>query len=684
MATQKKRIIDTEALLKDLENVEGLSDRVRIAGYGLAAPLLRMRESQMQREIKRVAARKGKDHPEVAARKASLQRTEERRVQFDEELSRARLDQPRLTGEDSAGIYGRVAEAGKPLANMTVITYAVNERVDFTCTKENGAFALEAPAESDVIISVRTVDGAEVYRDPLPTILQPGEHRFREIDLKRSPEDPCAEPEDEGPTDDKFAMVNLVGQTEAAARGIIVTQGLILGKRSERPVDEGVGRVLEQKPEAGTVVRRGDVVSMVVASSNLVLVPNLTGLKPEEARKLLKENELKLGQVSTVSVRDDQAGLVVHQDPAPNSRLLRGGPVSIEVGDANELTVPNLIGRTAKEGKALLEKTGLQLGEVEITPISTDKAGLILEQNPAAGSRLAPGEAVSITVGRRDEVSVPNISGLPEENGVKILHEAGLTVGEVGSTPVTGEKVGIIINQNPSAGSQILRGSAVSIEVGRLDEVTVPDVIGRTEDEAVQIIKKTGLKLGTVSTTPVSTNQVGRVVGQDPGTGGRVPRGTPISITVGILEQVVVPNVGGKKLVEANKMLQKVSLKAGKIAQVPTTANKVGRVLSQNPKSGRKVAPGTSVALGLGVRRGLGFNAVTDRAEKTVRAKGVGVDEDQGFLASRLKSAGITTTPKLDAFLKKNPQEIRDKLEFRNLNITKKAISALKATLKSG
>ena len=106
--------------------------------------------------------------------------------------------------------------------------------------------------------------------------------------------------------------------------------------------------------------------------------------------------------------------------------------------------------------------------------------------------------------------------------------------------------------------------------------------------------------------------------------------------------------------------------------------------MSQNPKSGRKVAPGTSVALGLGVRRGLGFNAVTDRAEKTVRAKGVGVDEDQGFLASRLKSAGITTTPKLDAFLKKNPQEIRDKLEFRNLNITKKAISALKATLKSG
>jgi len=194
MATRKNVNVDIDALIEDVTQIDEISDRVRIAGYGLASPLLKMREAQMRREVDRVAARKGADHPEVAARTASLKRTEERRVLFDEELSRARIDRVKLTRDDSAGIYGRVAEDGKPLENVTVIAHANNERVDFTCTKENGAFSMEVPAETEVVISVRADDGAELYRDPKGTVLQPGEQRFKEIDMRRAPAEPCPDP----------------------------------------------------------------------------------------------------------------------------------------------------------------------------------------------------------------------------------------------------------------------------------------------------------------------------------------------------------------------------------------------------------------------------------------------------------------------------------------------------------
>ncbi len=63
-----------------------------------------------------------------------------------------------------------------------------------------------------------------------------------------------------------FPMPGLIGMNVEAAKGIITTQGLVLGEVKQAPSDEPVGNVLIQYPEEGMTVRDLDTVSLIVAT----------------------------------------------------------------------------------------------------------------------------------------------------------------------------------------------------------------------------------------------------------------------------------------------------------------------------------------------------------------------------------------------------------------------------------
>jgi beta-lactam-binding protein with PASTA domain len=60
-------------------------------------------------------------------------------------------------------------------------------------------------------------------------------------------------------------MPNLVGLSIETARGIVASQGLLMGELKSAPSDEPAGNVLIQYPEEGMTVRDGDTVSIIVA-----------------------------------------------------------------------------------------------------------------------------------------------------------------------------------------------------------------------------------------------------------------------------------------------------------------------------------------------------------------------------------------------------------------------------------
>jgi hypothetical protein len=333
MALGRNSAIDAEKIAADLARIDEVSERVRLANYGLAVPLVQMRERQMEREVARVAARRGADDPEVAVRTAALGRARQRFDLFRAELARTRIEPPEVKGEGAAGIWGRVVRGQEPVTDASVVAYAAGARNTFACTSRTGGFSMEVPAGTEITLSVVLKEGGEAFRDRTGVVLKPGQTLSREIDLA-AVMPPCKEPppDKEPPKDDTFPMVQLVGQFERDAQRLISAQRLVLGDRSEKIDVEQAGRVIDQKPAAGATVRAGDAVAIVVATNNDVNVPSVLGLAREDAEVTILKAELKLGKIAEISVSPDQAGRVLNQKPVAGARVPRGSEVALEVG----------------------------------------------------------------------------------------------------------------------------------------------------------------------------------------------------------------------------------------------------------------------------------------------------------------------------------------------------------------
>ena len=360
MAASTRLDVDIDGLAKDFARIDEVSERVRLASYGQAAPLVQMRERQMEREVARTAARKGADDPETVTRKAALARASERFGQFRTELGRAEVQPPDVKGENAGGIWGRVVRGREPVADANVVAAAGGKRAAFTCTDSKGGFKLEVPAGQDITLSVVLKDGSEALRDRDGITLKPGQVVFREIDLagvappcKEPPGDPTP-PKDQPPApepprdqppvpvppkDDSFPMVKLVGQLEPDAQKLIKAQGLLLGDRSTKVNVEQAGRVVEQKPPAGAKVRPGDTVAIVVATDDKVDVPSVLGMTPKDAEVALLKAELKPGKITETQVAAEKAGSVLNQTPVAGDRAPRKSEVAMEVGVAKRQVV---------------------------------------------------------------------------------------------------------------------------------------------------------------------------------------------------------------------------------------------------------------------------------------------------------------------------------------------------------
>jgi len=358
MAASTRLDVDIDGLAKDFARIDEVSERVRLASYGQAAPLVQMRERQMEREVARTAARKGADDPETVTRKAALARASERFGQFRTELGRAQVQPPDVKGENAGGIWGRVVRGHEPVVDANVVAAAGGKRAAFTCTDSKGGFKLEVPAGQDITLSVVLKDGSEALRDRDGITLKPGQVVFREIDLagvappcKEPPGDPTP-PKDQPPApepprdqppvppkDDSFPMVKLVGQLEPDAQKLIKAQGLLLGDRSTKVNVEQAGRVVEQKPPAGAKVRPGDTVAIVVATDDKVDVPSVLGMTPKDAEVALLKAELKPGKITEAQVAAEKAGSVLNQTPVAGDRAPRKSEVAMEVGVAKRQVV---------------------------------------------------------------------------------------------------------------------------------------------------------------------------------------------------------------------------------------------------------------------------------------------------------------------------------------------------------
>ena len=179
----------------------------------------------------------------------------------------------------------------------------------------------------------------------------------------------------------------------------------------EYSADIPANRVISQDPPAGSEVRRGRSVRIVISRGPAtVQVPNLHGLSLDEAETLLESNGLCRGRRARLHDAAATAGTVAAQAPPAGREVPRGACVDLLVSlgpRPGAVVMPRLDGLRLAQAVALLQDGGLTTGRIRYVHDARRPPGVIIGQRPPAGYRVALNSAVDLRVSRRSDAARP-------------------------------------------------------------------------------------------------------------------------------------------------------------------------------------------------------------------------------------------------------------------------------------
>ena len=205
---------------------------------------------------------------------------------------------------------------------------------------------------------------------------------------------------------------------------------------------------------------------------------------------------------------------------------------STSADDKNKVTVPKVEGMTKDDAIKALNEVGLGYRAV-VQNSDRVSEGTVISQGTAAGKKVAKNTQIIITISGGKEVkniTDPSVTGKTESEARTALEADGFVVDvdyQYSSTVENGK----VIKASPSG--SVAQGSTITITVSRgkeIKNVTMANLIGKTESEAKQWIDSNGLKYSVKYTTTSGT--YGNVVSCDYSEGTSVPEGTTVTITV--------------------------------------------------------------------------------------------------------------------------------------------------------
>jgi beta-lactam-binding protein with PASTA domain len=255
-------------------------------------------------------------------------------------------------------------------------------------------------------------------------------------------------------------------------------------------------------------------------------VPQVVGLRVDAAVSKLQDRGFKTELARKSSGRP--AGVVFGQNPASGTSHDKGSIVRLLVSKgAARKPVPNGVGLAQSAARDRLVQAGFKVTTVQV--FSTQPAGNVVSESPAAGTQVAPGSLVQLRVSKGKATKVvPNAVGLSQAAARDRLVAAGFTVmtAQVFSDQPTGK----VVSQTPAAGGQAAGGSVVHLNVSKgSSTANVPSEVGNPIDQARSDLASLGFKT-TVMRVP-STQPVDSVVAQSP-TGGKAQKGSTVQLNV--------------------------------------------------------------------------------------------------------------------------------------------------------
>src|SRR3954452_9101349 len=183
-------------------------------------------------------------------------------------------------------------------------------------------------------------------------------------------------------------------------------------------------------------------------------------------------------------------------------------------------------------------------------------------------------------------------------------------------------------------------GIALAVSSGGGDQppavtqVTVPDLAGKSQDDATALITQAGLTVGTVSREASTQEQKDTVLSSDPASGAKADPQTPVSLVIGGgPNTLAVPDVTSQEQATAIARLKSAGFTGSISTDQVSSLAPSGTVVASDPAAGSQAAP--DVAIRLSISTGtISLPDVRGMTESAARQQLVGAGIDNGDITT--------------------------------------------------
>jgi len=198
------------------------------------------------------------------------------------------------------------------------------------------------------------------------------------------------------------------------------------------------------------------------------------------------------------------------------------------------------------------------------------------------------------------ESVVPSVVGMNEEEAFKTLKDADFDPVIADTTFGVSFSPGKIFLQKPEAGKTVKEGRSIYLFISGGDQtISVPLLKGKSVLDARFALERVGLKLGEIEEV-ASSQPKDMIFDQQFAEGTKLGKGQSVGVSISIgkgFGDIEVPDLIGKSLTEAKKILADSSLTVGKINYQFSSTLLPNTILDQYPAPGNKLNSGDAVDL---------------------------------------------------------------------------------------
>ncbi|MEV2210711.1 Stk1 family PASTA domain-containing Ser/Thr kinase [Streptomyces sp. NPDC050997] len=229
-------------------------------------------------------------------------------------------------------------------------------------------------------------------------------------------------------------------------------------------------------------------------------------------------------------------------------------------GVANDTTtVPDFVSHTKVEADGLAKNAELKVVYTEKACEDQSK-GKICDQDPDSGKDVKKQSTVNLVISTgAPKVTVPSVIGLSRDDAEAKLEGTDYQLKVKTETRESTDDPNKVLDQDPISGKEVEKGSTITLTISKAEEkATVPDVLGRSCDEAKAQMTANNLVGNCTEVETEDQNQVGKVIETTPQANSQVDKNSTVEMKVGKAaeKKTQVPSVVGQTVGQAKQTLQ--------------------------------------------------------------------------------------------------------------------------------